>query len=496
MELEFQREQVTYLQSILHETVMQEENAEAIVPDSMPDMERIVDSCAGLVMRGKECQGGNVSLTGDIQASVLYLAQQEDTPRVLPMYLPFSLHRTVAGEDCSCSASCRIVSVEARMLNSRKVGIRVGVCIHLEVWEKQEELCCKPGAQPRYVQMKCCEYPMLLTVECAEKNLLLRDTVSLPQGMPEAEAVIFTTGRCEITDEKLNGSKAVCKGNLMLQLLYGTPEGKIRYAELPLPFSHVMELSDSYEEQGLRLQPMLTALEAVAEGTQFTVEAGICMQCTVAQTRCVCMVEDAYATRGRLELAWQEYGMRPRLDSRLLRQELREEFNVSASQVIRAEALPECAHAAYQDGMCKISVGVRIRVLYQDKEGAYQSVCRRAELCVQLPSANRQCTAAAWPEGAVFAAPGPGGIEVRLPMVIQCDWYSDAELRSISGGTWAQEKGQEELPAVIIRTMEEDCPLWDIAKELHTTVSAIQLANDMEEDSAQAGTMLLIPIVA
>ena len=59
------------------------------------------------------------------------------------------------------------------------------------------------------------------------------------------------------------------------------------------------------------------------------------------------------------------------------------------------------------------------------------------------------------------------------------------------------EEPDPDRPAVIIRTVPEDSSIWEIAKELRTTVSAIQIANDMEEeDQVPAGTMLLIPIVA
>lgn len=85
---------------------------------------------------------------------------------------------------------------------------------------------------------------------------------------------------------------------------------------------------------------------------------------------------------------------------------------------------------------------------------------------------------------------------MRLPLGLRCDWYADRQLHSICGGTLEEGQAREDGPAVIIRTLESDGDLWDIAKELRTTVSAIQIANDMEEEIAPAGTMLLIPIVA
>ena len=498
MELEFQQVHISYLQCVLHETIVQEESGETIVPDSMPDMEHIADSFANVIVRGKECQGGTVSMTGDIQAGVLYTAQQEDMPRQIPLYLPFSLRRSVtAAEGSRCVVDCRVRSVEARMLNSRKLSVRVGLCIVLQVYEPRDEICSKPDRQPRWLQMKYEEYPMQLMVECGEKNMLLRDTVPLGSGQPEATRLSHIGARCEITDEKLTGSKAVCKGQLLMRLMYETQEQALASCEVSLPFSQFIDLEREYEEQGLRLIPVITGLEAVAEGDSVTVEAGIHLQCCIHQTVQVPMLRDAYATRGELRLQWQSYGMQPRLDSRLIRQELRQELSASdVAEVVRAEALVDAPQTEWQDGQCRVKVPVQLQVLCRDSQGQFRGVNRRAELAMEIPAEKCRCHTWIAEMGALFAAPTPSGIEIRLPVAVRCDWYGDSELCSICGGTLEEGENREDGPAVIIRTLEADGDLWDIAKELRTTVSAIQIANDMEEEVAPAGTMLLIPIVA
>lgn len=497
MELEFQKVHISYLQCVLHETILQEESGETIVPDSMPDMDCIVDSFAGVILRSKECQGGTIRLVGDIQAGILYTAQQEDMPRQIPLYLPFSLHRSItAAEGSQCVVECRVRSVDARMLNSRKVSIRVGLCIMLQVYEPREEICSKPGKQERWLQMKYAEYPMQLMVECSQKNMLLRDTIPLGAGQPEAQRLLHTAARCEISDEKLTGSKAVCKGQLLMRLLYETQEQALAACEVSLPFSQFMDLEREYEEQGLSLTPVLTSLEAVAEGDSVTVEAGICLQCCVHQTVQVPMLCDAYATRGELQLQWQNYGMQPRLDSRMMRQEVRQELSGEVTEVVRAEALGDAPQTEWQEGLCRVKVPVQLQVLCRDAQGQFRSLSRRAEVAVEVSAEKSHCHAKITEFGPLFAAPGAGGIEVRLPVGVRCDWYADTELHSICGAALEEETQHEDGPAVIIRTLESDGDLWDIAKELRTTVSAIQIANDMEEEIAPAGTMLLIPIVA
>ncbi len=497
MELEFQQVHISYLQNILQETILQEESGEAIVPDSMPDMERIVDSFASVILRGKECQGGSVSLVGDIQAGVLYMAQQEDKPRQIPLYLPFSLHRSIStAEDCRCMVQCWVRSVDARMLNSRKLSIRVGLCIALQVFEQQEELCCKPGQPERYLQMKYDQYPMQLMVECGQKNMLLRDTLSLGVNQPQVEKLLHIGAQCEVTEEKLTGNKAVCKGQVLLHLLYETPEESLASCELSLPFSQFIDLEREYEEQGLSLLPVLTSLEAAAEGEGITAEVGICLQCCISQTVQVPILRDAYATRGNLSLQWRNYGMQPRLDSRMIHQELRQELPATASEVVWAKAMPDAPQLQWQGDLCQVRVPVQLQVLYRDQQGQLQSAGRRAELCTELPAAKSQCKAWMLELGSVFAAAGAGRIEVRLPVSLRCDWYAEESLRSICGASLEDSREAQEGPAVIIRTLETDGELWEIAKELRTTVSAIQIANDMEEEIAPAGTMLLIPIVA
>ncbi len=51
MELVFQEKQVECLNRILCETVLLEQTADIIVPDSLPDIERVVDAFGMLMIR-------------------------------------------------------------------------------------------------------------------------------------------------------------------------------------------------------------------------------------------------------------------------------------------------------------------------------------------------------------------------------------------------------------------------------------------------------------
>lgn len=496
MELTFEQVQLPYLQCVLFETVVQEESGETIVPDRMPDMDRIVDAYAGVVLRGKDCQSGSVSLTGDIQAGVLYMADQEDKPQELNLYLPFTVRRRVEGELESCAVQCRVRSVEARMLNSRKLSIRVGLCVVIQAWHSAVQTCYRPQGQARRVQMRYMDYPMRLPVEQTERNLLLQEELPLPASCPAAERVIFADARIRITEDRLAGNQAVCKGNLELRLLYETQEEALAVCDLSLPFSQLLPLEQEYEEQGLLFYPQLTSLETSANGTHIAVEAGILMQCCVQKICNVPLVDDAYATRGALRMETCVYELPQLLDQRLLRQELRQELPIQGAEILHAQALPDAPRVHWQDGVSQISVPVQLSALYRDGNGLLQLAQGKTELAMEIPSGEAACRIMAWTDGSLFAAPGAGCLEFRLPVAVQCTWYASAALNSVCKATLEEEEEPTERPAVIIRTLEEEQSMWSLAKELRTTVSAIQIANDLEGDTAPAGTMLLIPIVA
>ena len=67
MELVFQEKQVQYLNRIVYETVLLEQTADVIVPDSLTDIDRVVDAFGTVIMRSQECSAQGVSADGMVQ---------------------------------------------------------------------------------------------------------------------------------------------------------------------------------------------------------------------------------------------------------------------------------------------------------------------------------------------------------------------------------------------------------------------------------------------
>ena len=156
MELTFQTLPMRYLGNPIHSSQSQEQTAEVIVPDSCPDVSRIVYASASVIVRGKECRTGGVLVSGGIRASALCVPEDDSGARTLESYIPFSLrieHPSVT-EQTQAVVSAFVRQIDARLINSRKILFRADLCCTADGYREEEETLYTFSAPPKELQIK------------------------------------------------------------------------------------------------------------------------------------------------------------------------------------------------------------------------------------------------------------------------------------------------------------------------------------------------------
>ena len=502
MEFAFQEKTFSHLQLVADEWVRQEETADTIVPDSFPDAVQIVDSFATVVVRSKECRQGSVLISGGIQAGLLYLAQDEQTPRFLEAYLPFSMKKDVADCEPECSAliSCKVCSIEARILNSRKLMLRVEIGCSLQVYRQHEQTFYVPGETDPRLQLHRQSYPLLLPLEAGEKLFSMEEDLELPMGHPEMSKLLHYEATAEQTEVRLAGNRAVFKGTVHLRVRYLTPQMQLQIWETTLPFSQYCEFVQHYEEENLHLQLQVTALDLQSDDAdpahRLRLALMVLAQCVVYGHQNMETVDDAYWIGGEVQAQMRPCSLRCVLDRQQMTQTVRltvpgEVRSVQDVQVCLSK--PECV---VENGTARIHVPVLVHLCYCDAQGqmAQASARTQAEF-EQAAGEGSFCRAAASVCGEVYAMPAPDGAEVRFELLLQCQWNAMCSLESICSLTVQEsERPRGSRPSVIVCTLQRDTSVWQLAKECGTTTECICKANDLSEDTVQAGTLLLMPM--
>lgn len=503
MELLFETKSAEFLREVIYDTISQEETAETIVPDSYPDVERILDSFGSVVLRGKDYRTGGVSISGGIHAGVIYGPEDHSAPRALHFYIPFTIkvEDDALTENTRVCVDCRVRSVDARIMNSRKVMVRVNLCGSVTGYEPvSQELYYFAPAEDSDLQVKRDTYHVVRALETAEKPFTMAEEAELPSGRAPMQDLYKYQADVDVIESKLVGNKGVFKGNINLRLLYMTEEEELASWSCQLPFSQYVEFAHEYDDQELQTEIVLTDLnveDANGQGKRLLVNLQMLAQCTVIGQETMEIIEDAYSLRHGFTPQWKSVDAAGRLDRQTMSQVVRATVNEPVKSVVDTQVYLDMPTVRRDGDQMAITVPMVASVLYLDENGELQGTVARMEGACQTALADDcVCRPSARLSGEAFAVPSGDGMEVRCTIGVTVDSISKQGIQSLCGGQLSDEaQSTKDRPSVILMPADTSDCLWSLAKRCKTTTDAICAANGLTDETAKPAGMLLIPIL-
>ncbi len=502
MELAFEQQRLTSLRRTAHPVLAQDQTQEIIIPDSMPDAARTLICYAEPELQSKTVRAGSLLVTGTLRTSCLYAAE-DGSVQLLTAELPFAVkpEGPELTEAAQTAAAISVRSADSRLINSRKVLLRVNVLVQADGYEQEEQVQSVLTQAPACLQTKRETYARSVPVELAERAFQMSEELALPDGKPQIDRLVDVRVQPVVTDRNITGGKAVMKGNAEVRLTYLDAEGHVQTAQLSAPFSQYCPLQGDYdggEALGVQLCVTGVQLEPVTDGAsqKLLFGAGILAQCVVYAQQEVTALCDAYVTRGAFTPQWQEQTLTMRLDAQTLREPVRASFQKNAAAVLDCRVYADAQAIERTDGGVTVHVPLHADILYIDPDGAVQGESFRTELsCGTALSENGTCEAQLQllPEG--YAAAANGAIELHYDAVFFVQTFGAQTFRNLAGGTLdpAARTGAQRPSVIICRTGSAQ-ELWTLAKRYGTTAHAIESANHLTQPEVEAGRLLLIPM--
>lgn len=499
MELLFQEKQVQYLNRILQETVSMEQTADLIVPDSMSDIDRVVDAFATALVRSQECSGAAVSAEGVVQTGILFVGADGSVQRISAQ-IPFSVRRELASprENCTLQCKCVVRSVDARALNSRKLLVRVGISCALTVYAPEQCVCYDLSEAAPNLQLKRNDFSITVPVGLSEKNFVLNEELELPNSKPLIERLLKCVYQTQLAEQKIVGDKAVFKGSLLVHALYESAEGKLVTFEWNVPFSQYATLPEEFEDGDLQTELCLTSAETEADlqANRLLLSAQLLALCTVFGQKRLTVIDDAFCTDAEFVPQYRPFETAEVLDRQVLRENAALSSDEAMGSVVDAWVYPEEAVRRRIDDGMRVEIPLNCNVLYYDEQGALQgrtfrpSVEAHTAICEQA-----NCSVTQLDSGEIFCDAGANGLRLRVPVAMTLESCATHRFDAVSGGEITQLPREEgRRVSVILRRMDEDEELWHIAKACRTPMQSILEANGLQDETVPVGTMLLIPM--
>ena len=505
MELELEQERIIGYELAGEKTVCQEETLESIVPDACPDILRIADVCGHPIITGKQPREDAALVSGTVPMSVLYEPEGKAGLCKMDVSLPFTCQLAVPGltDSGRIIASASLRHAEAKLLNPRKVLLRVDLAVNLRVYRSYERAVCCAVCSDREATLcqKKAEVQDCYICDVAEKPFRLETQLRMKAVQGEQVQILSLRGVPVCSDCKLIGNKLIFKGSINLAVLTQDSGRLLNTVRESVPFSQIMEVNGGEGGQSWGVTLELQSLEWSADTDDsglLSVTADILAQTSVMQSKTLTLLEDLYSTEFRTECHTDELLFQRCGEETVIPQPVRE--LVEGEPVIQTIVDSQLHFGEIvqtrQEKALRLSVNVVLELLYLDQEEHLHQLTQEIPVSCQLncvPEDRCDCSYSC-PDD-VYASPSAGGAEVRFNVEFHCRVTHTTKVNGVTSAQIGKERNIEgrERPSVVLRLASGDETLWDIAKSYGTTEERIAEVNDLEEGLSPAGIMLLIP---
>ena len=495
MEITFRETAVACLKEQAVEVLYQEETSELILPDSYPDADAVADCGAVGCIRDREIRAGSMTASGDFQACVLVTAA-DGTLCPLQSFLPFTarLNAPEIVAESSGTAELRIRGVDARLLNSRKVLLRVSYAVRLTVYGSGT-ITLRDAAETDGLQLRHETVYGQFPAACTAREVELSEPVDIPAAGAAVRRVLRSTPEIQITDRRLESGSLIVKGALALHLLYELESGALGCFDVQLPFSQYLEPGGD-EQDSVRLCAVLTEFSLSQEPEGFLVSAGICLQAVLWRQVELTLITDGYCTGGRtLTAEYAPLRVLEALDAPTVSRTAACTLHGSASRIVDCTAYLDFPVCRRSEDAIQVTAPLSMHALYYDAQGNLRGETVKCEESAEFAlNAGALCFADAEPGGSCYAAMSgeQGSLCRAVELTARC--FAARELGTMTAASIGEaEKPAAERPSLIVRRSGPGS-LWELAKSCGATVQAICEANALEERTLSEPMLLLIPL--
>lgn len=505
MELQLERTELAGHDTVVDTTLFSEETLESIVPDACPDILRILDTDAVVCVKSREAGEGRAEIRGVLRTSILYLPDGGQKVCRMEVMLPFvcAADHTAISHGGMIHAYPRVLSADARMINPRKVYVRVELAMGIRVYMPCRRSLCAHCSCPREygVQERRESCRIYMVTSAQEKHFTFSDDLLLPGSKPDMVDILRQRLEFCCGESKVIGNKLIFKGQAILTLLCLSREEQPMAVAFELPFSQVMEVAGAAEDAHCDVSILLNDVSCQLnseDGRNISVSMDLSAQAVLREERSLDVVTDLYSTGYAMDLQRKEEQICQLGERGSRRQSVREvlETTLGVKSVVDCALVVGDVLRSWEGSRVDLTADVRVSVLFRGEDDELYSMDRSLPVTCQWEAEpDSRCLCWCQCPGEFYATPTLGGVEVRFPLDFFCRTELQNKVDAVCGASLSEDQPWDhaQRPSIVLRMVETGESLWEIAKAYASTQEDIMHANELADGSALAGKLLLIP---
>lgn len=485
-----------------------------IVPDSKPDIQKIIKADAVCSVTDKEIMQDRAMITGNVSLSVMYLpANEAGMIRSIESNQSFNSVLELAGLRQNMNLKCcpEVVFCEASAINSRKVKIKVKIKLSASA-NTDNEIMYINGIEGEDIEFLKKNISACKSVSDTENRVEVSEDLELPMGKPSAEEIVKCFIKITERDIRPMNGKILVKGELSTVIVYiGSNEGDgLQFLEHSIPFTEIFDepniTEDVSYDADFYIENVCCTLLPDAEGENriINISADVAICGKGYENITLEAVVDAYGKDCDIDIEESDYEFDEIINCCENRSMIKETVDFGKideiNKVINIIGEEYIKTVTVNKNSVTVEGGINIDLLYNSLESdlPVSYVTKEIPFSVTIDCAGAEEKAVCEVKTDIISLAyniiNAGQLELRITMDLKVRLRRKLNDRILNNITVTGERTDKGRDGIVIYFCDSNERIWDIAKKYRTTVNEIMDANELSsEEDVKKGTKLLIP---
>lgn len=510
MNIEINSEKINSCRVIASEKKLKIIEGEIIVPDIKPDILSLSTIDAEVYLTKKNINEGSVDVEGVLDVCAIYVSDDE-TGSLKSLNNVFNFQDTLMIADVNLDSNVKVKlsksAIEYKIINGRKIGIKVPITIDVVVSNNTETLVAKDVVDDRNIQTLKERHTINMMSCCKEQEVELNENVTLDDNKSPIGEILKATMKIEKPEYKISYNKILVKADAVIKIIYTADNDamNVEIFEKTLPIMGFIESEGMNTDNDIKLEfdiksfvirPIYQDLKSMSFGVESEIIARICSY----QKEEIELLVDVYNPETCLKCNFEKIELNQNIINKIECLELKQDLPVQDLENVRVltiSARPTVINKNVLDEKIVLDGSIELETLFFNRTtNTIES--KKIDLPIVQTLRVEELKANMKPEidveigNITYLKTGANSIEVRIPVCVRVEVSKSEYINGITSIESVEEE-LPNLPSLAIYYVKEGDSLWKIAKKYRTTVEDIMRYNELNDDKIYPGDQLLIP---
>lgn len=477
-----------------------------IVPDSKPDILNTINTSGNVCIYKKEVMDEKIRLDGSINTYIMYMADNsEESVRGLNTNLDFSENVNIPNctSDMMSNTNVNIKSIECKILNGRKINIRVGLEVNVKIYSNEDVEIVNKINNNNDIQVLEENLNVNSLVGCGNTKVYAKDTISIDNTDNLAEILKANVNLVD-RDIKISYNKVLAKAEAEVRIMYLTEENKINTIVNKIPVVSFIDIQNVNEgnlcDTNYEIKNMIIKPNNVEEHSIY-IELEVEVSCMVYEEKQINLIQDLYSPIEKVTFNTRNIRTMSNKNNMQKTCQIREKVNIPEIEnknLVDVDVIPKINkenkigdkityEGELQFNFIFMSASIndmsskKVYVPFQFDINDIKNV-ENMNIITNMEITSQD-----------FVLQAGGDVNCNIDILFELSLSQNINLSIIQGLDIEENRDLEDY-SLILYIVKKDDTLWKIAKKFSSTIDDIVRVNGIENpDKIEIGQKLFIP---